>query len=889
MMADVTVEREIRIAVVMYGGVSLAIYMNGVAHELLELVRSTSTATAPDRLSGTARIYRQLAQALSSPAASSGAPSDGDASHAPPVRFIVDIVSGTSAGGINAAMLAKALVRNADLEPLTNLWVEDGALDKLINDRDNDATRAFYHEPVRSLFNSDFMYLDLLKAMDALNASTGDPLVDDLSLAITGTDLAGRPVDLRLEDRIALEYTHRHAFQFTFARNEVDEFTGDYDPLLAFAARTTSSLPAAFEPTVARHAHKLAGTDRTNTDWGLLFRDVPEKQREIFETDHAFADGGYLDNKPFGHAIDRLSQTEGGTLVTRKLVYLEPLPAHIDPTAQPTAVPNALQNTLDVFTLARYETIHADLRRIEQRNRLVRRLRTLHAGVVEDGLPPVRAPGATDTTPMPHPNLDELVASHGRAYGGYHRLRVGTTTDDIANTIADHLHIEQHSDLRSALRLLARTWRREHYVRNDPDPNRRESAFLDRFDLRFHRRRAIFMLAKINQLLEFDPQVIAELANLTRGPDYPAIKEVIELHANGGQQEARDRWAAAGPSLRTAKTLAQRAAYAIHHGDPDRRLTRLLSLVIERNGDRLRTDLLRLLLPDSDAERAASADRLLEANEDLVDHLSSALAQRAQSRINIANDAFTDMDDLPVEPGLQTELRALVRRYWQAFVAFDTVQFPVLEATDFGEEFATVGVHRISATDTGFYGTAFARANKLKGASFGHFGAFLDQRWRRHDIRWGRLDGAERIIATFLGDDKAEERDTLIAQAHLAILREELPQKQAEIDALAHYTSNGMRDATLDLHRTREALTTFLQNLDDDLDLDQRIVARDVSRLLRVSGKLSRTLARDSRAHGALHQVIRIASWLATNVLAAAATIVPFLPLPTDRRLQRGE
>ena len=42
--AEVKSERELRLAVVMYGGVSLAVYMNGVTKELLNLVR----ATAPD-------------------------------------------------------------------------------------------------------------------------------------------------------------------------------------------------------------------------------------------------------------------------------------------------------------------------------------------------------------------------------------------------------------------------------------------------------------------------------------------------------------------------------------------------------------------------------------------------------------------------------------------------------------------------------------------------------------------------------------------------------------------------------------------------------------------------------------------------------------------------
>jgi len=37
--------QEIRFAVVMYGGVSLAIYINGIAQELLRMVRSTSSAS----------------------------------------------------------------------------------------------------------------------------------------------------------------------------------------------------------------------------------------------------------------------------------------------------------------------------------------------------------------------------------------------------------------------------------------------------------------------------------------------------------------------------------------------------------------------------------------------------------------------------------------------------------------------------------------------------------------------------------------------------------------------------------------------------------------------------------------------------------------------------
>jgi len=58
---------EIRFAIVMYGGVSLAIYINGVAQELLHMVRSTVTKGDGDeplikylQLSPSERVYPQI-------------------------------------------------------------------------------------------------------------------------------------------------------------------------------------------------------------------------------------------------------------------------------------------------------------------------------------------------------------------------------------------------------------------------------------------------------------------------------------------------------------------------------------------------------------------------------------------------------------------------------------------------------------------------------------------------------------------------------------------------------------------------------------------------------------------------------------------------------------
>ena len=62
-MADISeLSQEVRFAVVMYGGVSLAIYINGVAQELLRLVRST--ALDPPLLKGSEKVYAHLGALL---------------------------------------------------------------------------------------------------------------------------------------------------------------------------------------------------------------------------------------------------------------------------------------------------------------------------------------------------------------------------------------------------------------------------------------------------------------------------------------------------------------------------------------------------------------------------------------------------------------------------------------------------------------------------------------------------------------------------------------------------------------------------------------------------------------------------------------------------------
>jgi len=99
-------EIELRLALVLYGGVSLAIYMHGVSREMLNLVRASSfrldrkSASPPQHsehqdLPPVQSAYQDLLDLLSSVA---------------DIRVVVDAIAGASAGGVNGIMLALSLI-----------------------------------------------------------------------------------------------------------------------------------------------------------------------------------------------------------------------------------------------------------------------------------------------------------------------------------------------------------------------------------------------------------------------------------------------------------------------------------------------------------------------------------------------------------------------------------------------------------------------------------------------------------------------------------------------------------------------------------------------------------------------------------------------------------
>ena len=369
--------QEVRFAIVMYGGVSLAIYINGITQELLRLVRSTAQSgklkdgtrvclsgsrTDDLGLKPTERVYRQLSYLLADKhllEECRGLEPDAltkqlqalseDDNRPITLKFVVDILSGTSAGGINAIYLAKALANDQSIDELKRLWINEGDIGVLINDRRSVSGLSLPNQsPPQSLLNSRRMYMKLLDSLDEMGKNNSDedsPYVDEIDLYITATDIAGMPLPIRLSDTVVYERRHRNVFHFKYVSKEVadredrNDFETENNPFLAFAARCTSSFPFAFEPMKlgdindvlnVSDNHLPIDKEEMKKKWMRFFKEKVSTNvaAKVDFTERSFGDGGYLDNKPFTYATETLSRRYAPLPVDRKLIYIEPSPEH---------------------------------------------------------------------------------------------------------------------------------------------------------------------------------------------------------------------------------------------------------------------------------------------------------------------------------------------------------------------------------------------------------------------------------------------------------------------------------------------------------------------------------------------------------------------------------
>jgi hypothetical protein len=111
---------------VCYGGVSLAIYMHGITVELQRLVAASAvfsrdpSGSNPFPANSTEAVYWEALRRIA------------EANGGVVLHVVVDVIAGTSAGGINGIVLAKALARGLQQDPLRDVWFNKASLLKLL-------------------------------------------------------------------------------------------------------------------------------------------------------------------------------------------------------------------------------------------------------------------------------------------------------------------------------------------------------------------------------------------------------------------------------------------------------------------------------------------------------------------------------------------------------------------------------------------------------------------------------------------------------------------------------------------------------------------------------------------------------------------------------------
>jgi patatin-related protein len=755
-------EKELRLALICYGGVSLAVYMHGITREIWHLIRA-SKAHLEHGPAGTGSeiAYRELLELIQ---AKSGTR----------MRVLTDIVSGASAGGINGVFLSQAIVTGQSLEPLTDMWLKNADVEVLLDPdarplsrftkfwaapiawtvlrrrggpvqmtvakeaRDEVATklssfvRARWFQPPFGGRVFSNLLLNALDAMEARGAET--PLLpagQPLDLFVTVTDFHGHQERLTLNSPSDVSETeHRLTIGFS-TRNQFGEGFANAAEL-TFAARSTASFPGAFPPFNVRELDGLLQSRAV--EWSgrdaFLKRILPQQFTAGTAEDTFLIDGSVLANAPFEQAIDALRNRPARREVDRRFVYIDPKPGMPSfrlrggkqgdgPRKPPGFFATIFGATSDI---PREQPIRDSLNAIEGRSQRIARMReiTEHLEVEVEQMIETML-GKTWFLSKPTPErlrkwrltmLEKSADATGYSYPAYAHLRLMGVLDELVATARrawpdggqDHFRL-----LRDAL------WReicgRGLNRMTGPKGKVAAAASMEFFrdqDVRFRIRRLRFLARRLAEDVEVMADIPDSIADRLRQSIYASLAHFLQVE--------------------TAEFLGAEVTEAVRHGVENP--AALLDLLASR--------------------------RNLEAGDAATDvAINAALA------------------DVP-----EGATRAILLGYL-GYILYDIATLPLLQGEGL-DEFDPIKVDRIAPDDANTIRKGGA-AETLKGIEFNNFGAFFSRAYRENDYLWGRLHGIDRLVDIVLssmpGTVSAEQAEVLVIKkkAFIAVLDAEAP------------------------------------------------------------------------------------------------------------------
>jgi patatin-related protein len=767
--------REVRIALVCYGGVSLAIYMHGVTRELHRLVVASSRfdeEANPFEPSCSEHVYWELLHEL--------AADDGVET-----RVVVDVISGTSAGGINGVFLAKAIARDLSQQSLRDLWFEEADVAKLLagprllNPLGVKGKLAWF--VVRALLargrvtpplRGDRMCQLLFRALsamapDATPAAVAPepdrerllPPTSSLELFVTMTDARGHRRYLPIANRrlggeplVVSDLTHRHVVRFALdSRRGEDHFAGGAnDAALAFSARATSSFPGAFPPVSLADFMRDVGQPNSP--------DLPMIEREFFRAYQLarqgprhtyFIDGGVLDNFPFGHAIEAITRKPAASEVKRWLVYIEPDPSRASSEPQgsapaetaPPRPPGWVDTILaGLSSIPRKEPIIDDLARVRAFNERVAYV----ADLTQTNYPQIEtALHETDQDlrggELSKANIGQVMTAMnqrarqrlGSGYASYIRLKLQGIANDVAEIVARAYAYPADSGQASFVRTVMLAVIADRFPAGRAEVTKALVGFLRTFDLAFTDRRLRFVIQGVNDAYrQDDPRL---------GPLDPDRRQQLDTVKSELYAKLEELWEVVSPA--SVQAGVGQEPFGLF------------------DEEQLAEPVRREVSPQQFAhDHRAQLEALLDR---LGAHLDGAL-EPFPGRLWERFVAVT---------GGWAELQQLLLVRFLGFPIWDTLILPIVELSEI-RQLRQIDVVRISPRD-GRPGRLPPK--ELKGAAVHHFGAFFDRTAREHDYLWGRLDGAEQLLN--LVAPGLDER--WYHRAFQAVLDEEGPQLPA--------------------------------------------------------------------------------------------------------------
>jgi len=763
-------EKELRFALICYGGISLAVYMHGITKEVWRLAAASRAFHDGETIEGSGRVYRDLL-------------ADILANTNIRLRVLADIVAGASAGGINGVFLARALATGQSLDPLTELWLTDADVDRLIDPdaRPLSAATKFWAVPIAGWamkrrgnvidrtvggaaqeevraklsrfvrarwfeppFGGETFSNLILDAFDAMDGGPRGPALvpagQPVDLFVSVTDFAGHSMPLALNSPARVtEQEHRLVIHFRHdgrAGKRLDDVPG-----LAAAARATASFPGAFPPFTLREIDAvlkkrgIAWPDRAD----FIRVQLPQSD-EADPADRVLIDGSVLANAPFRPAIAALRQRPARREIDRRFVYIDPKPdyrsisfnRHGDPVeGGEKKLPGFLTTILGALSeIPREQPIRDNVEAIEAMSRRIRRMQHIVDAMKVEVEEQVAALFGTTFflgTPTPA-RLErwrtraqtEAASRAGFAYAPYGHLKLSAIVEELARVIDRLAPAEgavHRANRRQALWDEVRARGLDRISgRKGAGASRDAIDFFRTHDIGFRIRRLRFLARELDAAVEAKRD--------ERDPACEAMREAI--------------FAALG-------------------------------IYLEREGDSWLGD---LDIPD-DAGLGAWID---------------AIADR---RDLVAVDGEADVLLAKALGALPKDDRRTMLLAYLGYPFYDIATLPLLQGEGF-DEFDPIKIDRISPSDATAIRTGGAAA-MLKGIEFNSFGAFFSRAYRENDYLWGRLHGADRLVdivaSSVTGDGAmtAEALADLKRQAFHAILDEEesrLPQVAALIAKL---------------------------------------------------------------------------------------------------------